>query len=64
MEPDITRELTVTSLHPGVNREQVKQSTEWDVKFAAKLDETLPPTLSELDALRDLQHRTAVAHAG
>jgi glutaconate CoA-transferase subunit B len=64
MEPDIaTSELTVTSLHPGVNREQVKQSTGWDVRFAAKLEATLPPTLSELETLRDLQNRTAVAHA-
>jgi glutaconate CoA-transferase subunit B len=56
--------LTVTSLHPGVDAEQVKRSTGWDIKFAARLEATAPPTLAELETLRDLQHRTAVAHAG
>jgi glutaconate CoA-transferase subunit B len=65
MEPDaVTCELTVTSLHPGVDQEQIKRSTGWDIKFAARLGETAAPTPSELETLRDLQHRTAVAHAG
>jgi len=65
MEPDAeTSELTVTGLHPGVNMEQVKRATGWPVAFASDVGETLPPTTSELAALRDLQDRTAVAHAG
>ena len=65
MEPDeATSELTVTSLHPGVNREQVEQSTGWNIAFAAQVVETPPPSMVELEALRDLQRRTAVAHAG
>jgi len=65
MEPDrATCELTVTSLHPGVDREQVQKATGWDLKFAPSVEATPPPTASELETLRDLQQRTAVAHAG
>jgi len=65
MEPHPqTKELTVTSLHPGVSIERVKQATGWDVAFALNLEETLPPSTCELEALRDLQERTAAAHAG
>src|SRR6187402_1948741 len=65
MEPDaVTSELTVTRLHPGVSRDQVSEATGWDVAFAAQVDETPPPTPVELETLRDLQRRTAIAHAG
>jgi glutaconate CoA-transferase subunit B len=65
MEPHPqTKELTVTSVHPGVSIERVKQATGWDVAFALNLAETPPPTARELEALRDLQERTAAAHAG
>jgi len=63
MEPEpATNELTVTSLHPGVTRAQAAGATGWDLKFAADLDETEPPTELELDTLRDLQWRTDEAH--
>ena len=65
MEPDAgTRELTVTSLHPGVTREHVTKHTGWPVAFARTVVETSPPTAHELEVLRDLQERTAAAHAG
>ena len=65
MEPDaVTSELTVTRLHPGVNRDQVKEATGWNVAFATQVNQTPPPTMAELETLRDLQQRTAVAHAG
>jgi len=65
MEPHPqAKELTVTSLHPGVTIQQVKDATGWDVAFALNLVETPPPTAHELNVLRDLQQRTAVAHAG
>lgn len=65
MEPDgATSELTVTSIHPDVSIEQVKRATGWPIAFATQLTETPPPTMRELEALRDLQERTAVAHAG
>jgi len=63
MEPDPeTHELTVTSLHPGVTREQVQEATGWALKFASKLAETPPPTSNELDVLRALHARTKAAH--
>jgi glutaconate CoA-transferase subunit B len=65
MEPDpVTRELTVTGLHPGVTPEQVAAATGWSLKFAAELDETEPPTAEELQILRDLHRRTQEAHEG
>jgi glutaconate CoA-transferase subunit B len=63
MRPDPeTRELRVTSVHAGVSREQVVEATGWPIRFADQVDETPPPTATELDTLRDLQARTARAH--
>lgn len=64
MQPDAeSRELTVTSLHPGVTRAQVQAQTGWAVRFAEPVAETAPPGAGELEVLRDLQARTARAHA-
>ncbi|MEJ2624903.1 MAG: CoA-transferase subunit beta [Pseudolabrys sp.] len=64
LEPDPeTKEMTVVSIHPGVTREQIQENTGWQVKFAAQVAETPPPTDNELKVLRDLQARTARAHA-
>ncbi len=64
MEPDPeTNELVVTSLHPGATRAGVAEATGWDVRFAAALGETAPPTEPELATLRDLHRRTNEAHA-
>jgi glutaconate CoA-transferase, subunit B len=57
-----TKELQVTSLHPGVTRERVVAETGWPVTFAASVEETPPPGARELDVLRDLHARTAAAH--
>jgi glutaconate CoA-transferase, subunit B len=63
MTPDPeTKEFEVVNLHPGVTREQVKENTGWEVRFAARVTETPAPTAAELDALRDLHARTARAH--
>jgi glutaconate CoA-transferase subunit B len=63
MEPDpATRELTVTSLHPGVSREQVTAATGWPVRFAGALRETPEPGTRELEVLRSLRASTARAH--
>lgn len=62
MEPDpVTRELTVTQLHPGVTREHVQKATEWEIRFASAVQQTAVPTEVELSVLRDLLRRTAVA---
>jgi glutaconate CoA-transferase subunit B len=63
MKPDeTTKELTVAQLHPGITREQVQKATGWEIKFALDATETPWPTDIELRVLRDLLHRTAVAH--
>jgi glutaconate CoA-transferase subunit B len=62
-DPD-TKEFTVTSLHPGVTREMVQENCGWTVRYSESLEETPPPTADELTTLRDLQARTAAAHAG
>jgi glutaconate CoA-transferase subunit B len=62
-EPDATtKEMTVTSIHPGVTREQIAENTGWPVKFAAHVAQTPTPTTNELQVLRDLHARTARAH--
>ncbi len=62
-EPDpSSKEMTVTSIHPGVTREQIQDSTGWPVRFADTVRETPPPTAKELQTLRELQARTARAH--
>ncbi|MNF03597.1 3-oxoadipate CoA-transferase subunit B [compost metagenome] len=63
MEPEAgTNEFIVTSLHPGVTREQVVAATGWPIRFAAELKETVAPNEEELTALRALEARTAAAH--
>jgi glutaconate CoA-transferase subunit B len=62
-EPDPqSREMTVTSIHPGITREQIAENTGWTVRFAANVAETPPPTDSELGVLRELHARTNRAH--
>lgn len=57
-----TKEFTVTSLHPGVTADHVRESCGWPARFADRLEETPPPTELELTTLRDLKARTAAAH--
>ncbi len=57
-----SNELIVTSLHPGVTREEVMEKTGWPIRFAPEPGETPSPTETELDVLRGLQERTAAAH--
>lgn len=63
MSPDpITRELTVTHLHPGVTMDDVRQNTGWQIRFVDSPPHTNPPSHVELQALRSLEERTARAH--
>jgi glutaconate CoA-transferase subunit B len=50
-------ELALTTLHPGVTVEQVREATGWDLRVAADLAMTPEPTDQELDALRELVQR-------
>lgn len=63
MEPEEgTREFIVTSLHPGVSREQVIEATGWQIRFADNVSVNAAPSEVELTALRALEARTAAAH--
>ena len=65
LTPDpYTRELTLTSVHPGITVDQVVNATGWALKVADEVATTPEPTEAELQVLRDLNERTARAHAG
>jgi glutaconate CoA-transferase subunit B len=58
LEPDAeTDELTLTQIHPGVEVEQVREATGWDLRVADEPEQTPPPTDQELAALRELMSR-------
>lgn len=57
-----TKELIVTSMHPGVTKEQMIKATGWDLKFSPNLKMTELPSEVELKALRDLNDKTSEAH--
>lgn len=65
LTPDpVTKELTLTSVHPGVTADAVVAATGWKLKVADQVNTNPRPTELELNTLRDLQARTAKAHAG
>jgi glutaconate CoA-transferase, subunit B len=65
LTPDpATKELTLTSLHPGVTVDRAVEATGWPLKVAPAVATTEAPTETELTVLRDLNDRTARAHAG
>jgi len=56
LEPDPeTRELTLTLVHPGVEVDQVREATGWELRVADDLGATEPPTEGELTSLRGLK---------
>jgi glutaconate CoA-transferase subunit B len=48
-------ELELVALHPGVEVEQAREATGWELRVAADLATTDPVTDRELDTLRDLR---------
>jgi glutaconate CoA-transferase, subunit B len=56
LEP-VDGELTLTTLHPGVTVEQVREATGWELKVADSVETSEPPTAEELAALRELVSR-------
>jgi len=65
LTPDpVSRELTLTSVHPGITVEQVVAATGWPLKVASEVATEEAPTVIELSVLRDLNERTARAHSG
>jgi glutaconate CoA-transferase, subunit B len=59
-----TCELTLTAVHPGVELDDVRAATGWELRVADDLETSEPPTTEELTVLRDLEQRTRKeAHA-
>ena len=50
-----TCELTLTSLHPGIELDQVREATGWELAVSPDLGRTDAPTEQELTALRALK---------
>lgn len=59
-----TKELVLSSCHPGVSVDDVRAATAWDLGLSDHVSTTEPPTDEELGILRDLKARTAAAHSG
>ena len=56
LEPDPqTRELTLTLVHEGVEVDQVREATGWELRVSDGLGGTEPPTEEELTRLRALK---------
>ena len=53
LAPNEEGELILVALHPGIKVEKVKENTGWDLKTAPNVEETKPPTESELTILRE-----------
>jgi glutaconate CoA-transferase, subunit B len=55
LEPDpASCELTLTHLHPGIDVEQARAATGWDLAVAAELRQNAPPSAADLAVLRGL----------
>ncbi|HTF92195.1 MAG TPA: CoA-transferase, partial [Verrucomicrobiae bacterium] len=48
----LTREMILSSNHPGISVDEIRNETGWLVKTAADLRETAAPTRDELAAVR------------
>jgi glutaconate CoA-transferase subunit B len=55
LEPDpVSCELTLTTVHEGIDPARVRDATGWELAVAEDLAVTEPPTSEELTVLRDL----------
>jgi len=62
LEPDPdTAELTLVRVHPGVEPDEVRQATGWDLAVADQVAVTAAPSERELEVLRDLERSSAGA---
>ena len=53
LEPDETGELVLVALHPGRTADEAKANTGWELKVAAQVRATEPPTAGDLRMLRE-----------
>ncbi len=51
MEPDLSGELVLTALHPGITVDQARENTGWDLRTNGTIRITEPPTADELRIL-------------
>jgi glutaconate CoA-transferase subunit B len=51
---DVTGEMTLLSLHPGVTLDDVRAAMAWEPRVSEELGETSPPTEDELRLIREL----------
>jgi len=52
---DVTGEMCLDTVHPGVTVDKVRAETGWPLRLAARIGETPPPTTAELQALNQLR---------
>ena len=58
LRPDHTGELVLAATHPGVAVDDVRDATGWQLRTAAKVEVSAPPSAAELRALRALQDKS------
>jgi glutaconate CoA-transferase, subunit B len=46
-------EMRLDSMHPGITRQEIEDSTSWAIKVSEDLDQTPPPTEDELRLIRE-----------
>jgi glutaconate CoA-transferase subunit B len=51
---EVTGEMMLTSLHPGVTMEKVQENTPWPLKVSPNVEQTAAPTENEVATLRAL----------
>jgi glutaconate CoA-transferase subunit B len=59
LEPDGDGELTLMHVHPGIDPEQAREATAWDLQIADEVAVSAAPTDAELAALRALKTKGA-----
>jgi glutaconate CoA-transferase subunit B len=47
-----TKEMLLSSYHPGVTVEQIQRETGWPLRLSEDIGETLPPAADEIAAVR------------
>lgn len=57
-----TQELTLTARYENVSVEDIRAVTGWNLEVAQSLRVISAPSTQELETLRDLHHRTSIAH--
>ena len=50
---DKTKRMRLASIHPGVDIDNVKESTGFDLIIPENVQETNPPTVTEINVLRE-----------